>query len=116
LLSTSVLAAQVAYPGATINSAPFSQRYRVDTDKLLGRWESAEYSLDLIRASYGATFAIVMYSKRLDAAAQTAVSEALRLDRQVAPAREIERQTQVAAEARATEDEARRLNQRAFRP
>jgi len=103
-------------PEATVNASRLSQRYRGDGDGVLARWEDAAHSLDLIRPSYGSTFAIVMYSKPLDAAAGEAVIEALRLDRLEAPAREIERRQQADADAEAAADKARRLNQPAFRP
>ena len=76
-----------ATPVATITSSPFSRTYRTDTDtdNVIARWEDGQYSLNLIRSSYGSTFSLVIFSKRLDALAQAAVTEAVRLDKEEAP-------------------------------
>jgi len=103
-------------PDATISSTRLSERYRGDADQVLARWEDAAYSIDLIRPSYESTFALVIYSRSLDLAAKEAIDEALRLDRQEAPAREIEKRKQEDADAEAAADKARRVNRPAFRP
>ena len=63
-----------------------------ETAAVLARWEDPEYSYDLIRTGDRSSFALVLYSKRLDALAQAATVEAVRLDVQEAPQRELDRQ------------------------
>jgi len=55
-------------------------------------------------------------SKPLDALAQTAAVEAIRLDEQEAPQREAARQKKQVDEARLQQDKARLANKSGFRP
>jgi hypothetical protein len=55
-------------------------------------------------------------SRRLDALARSAIVEAIRLDDQEAPQREIERQNKKDEENRARQEKARRANKAPFRP
>ena len=64
-----------------------------DNQLVIARWEDPQYSFNLFRSSSRPTFGIFAYSKRLDALAQAASVEAIRLDKQEAPQREITRQT-----------------------
>jgi hypothetical protein len=59
---------------------------------------------------------MVAFSKRLDALARAAVAEAIRLDEQEAPQREIERQKKQDDENRAAQEKARLANKPNFRP
>src|SRR6266849_4475256 len=45
---------------------PPTPAYRA-TEKVIARWEDSQYSLNLFRSSTADTFAIVMFSKQLDA-------------------------------------------------
>jgi len=87
-----------------------------ETEKILARWEDAQYSLNLFRSSYPSTFGMVAFSKRLDAIARLAIINSIRLDQQEAPQREIERQKKEAQENRAMEEKARLANKANFRP
>jgi hypothetical protein len=58
-----------------------------ESEKVLARWEDALYSFNLFRPGYRPTFGMVVFSKRLDALAQAAVAEAIRLDQQEVPQR-----------------------------
>jgi hypothetical protein len=58
------------------------------SQKVLARWEDSQYSFNLYQSSYPSTFGMVMYSKRLDALARTAIAKAVRPDDQEAPQRE----------------------------
>lgn len=78
-------------PVATIILFSSSQVYN-DSEKVLARWEDARYSFNLFRHSSEPTFGMVVLSKQRDALAQAAVAEAIRLDKQEAPQRDIERQ------------------------
>jgi hypothetical protein len=86
------------------------------SDKLLAYWEDSESSLSLFQSSYLSTFGLVVLSKRLDTLAGVATVEAILLDEQEAPQREIERQQNQTAESRVKQETARRLNKTTFRP
>jgi hypothetical protein len=83
---------------------------------VVARWEDAEYSYDLVRSGDRSTFALVLYSKRLDARAQTAILESIRLETLDAPQRELARQTQKLDDARLLLEKARTANKLNFRP
>ncbi len=92
-----------------------SQVYN-DSEVVIARWENSQYSFSLFRSSYQPTFGMMAFSKRLDALAGTAIVEAIRLEEQEAPQREIERQKEQDAKDRAGEAKARLVNKVAFRP
>src|SRR6266705_6009735 len=87
-----------------------------DSEKVIARWEDSQYSFNLFRSSYQPTFGILVLSKRLDALAGAAIVEAIRLDEQEAPEREIERQTKQDEENHAAQEQARLVNKPSFRP
>jgi hypothetical protein len=87
-----------------------------DSEKVIARWENSQYSYNLFRSSYQPTFGMLIFSKRLDALAQTAIAEALRLDEQEAPQRQIELQRKLDEATRATQEKARLANKPNFRP
>jgi hypothetical protein len=84
-------------------------------EKIIACWEDAQYSFNLFR-SYSETFGIVVFSKRLDAMARAAVVEALRLDVQEAPERELERKKKRDEENRIAQEKARLANKATFSP
>lgn len=102
-------------PITTITSSPLSQTYH-DTDDVIARWEDGQYSFNLFRYPHRSTFGMVIFSKRLDALARAAITEAVRLDKQEAPQREAERQKQQDADTRVTQEKARLVNKPTFRP
>jgi hypothetical protein len=102
-------------PAATISLYSSSHIYSQD-EKVLARWEDAQYSLSFIRLSYQSIPAMVILSKRLEQLAQTAMGEAVRLDQQEAPQREIDHQKKLDAEKRDAEQKARPANKANFRP
>ncbi len=83
---------------------------------VLARWEDSEYSYNLVRTGDRSSFAMVLYSKRLDALAQAAIVEAVRLDAQEAPQRELEKQKKRAEEEHLVLEKARSVNKPNFRP
>jgi hypothetical protein len=87
-----------------------------DSEKVIARWEDSQYSVNLFRSSYQPTFGLLVFSKQLDARAVAAVAEAMRLDDQEAPQREIDRQKKQDEENRAAQDRARPANKANFRP
>jgi hypothetical protein len=101
--------------GKTISFAvpqPYGDAERV----LLACWEDAQYSLNFFRSSYGPTFGMVAFSKRVDSVARAAVLEAVRLDEQSAPEREVARQKKQDDGTRAAQEKARLVNKPALRP
>lgn len=92
-----------------------SQVYN-DSEVVLARWEDSQYSFNLFRSSYQPTFGIVAFSKRADALARAAVADAIRMDEQEAPQREIERQKKQDADHRDDQEKARLGNRPNFRP
>jgi hypothetical protein len=101
-------------PAAEISFSS-SQVYN-DSEVVLARWEDPQYSFNLFRSSYQPTFGLVAFSKRLDALAREAIVEAIHLDEQEAPQREIERQKKADDENRAAQQKARVANKPNFRP
>jgi len=104
-----------ARPLATIVLFSSSQVYN-DSQKVIARWEDAQYSFNLFRYSYQPAFGMVAFSKQLDTLAQAAVIEAFRLDKEETPQRETERQKKEDAESRAAQEKARAVNKPVFLP
>jgi len=99
----------------TDTEIPFKSVY-ADTARVLARWETTEYSVDLVRTGDQSSYALVLSLKRLNQLAQGAVAEATRLDALEAPQREIDSQNQKEAEKRLALEKARSVNLPAFRP
>jgi hypothetical protein len=93
-----------------IDAAP-NDRYDPD-GKGVASWEDSRYSVNLVRSSFTDVFGLVIYSKRLNAEAELAIAEALKLEEQEGPKREAERKQ------RATDDleVARQKNRKVFQP
>jgi hypothetical protein len=87
-----------------------------ETLEVLARWEDAQYSFNLVRVSHQPSFTLVAVSKRLDTLARAAVIEAIRLDAQEAPQRELELQKKQEEENRTQQAKARLANKPSFRP
>jgi len=90
--------------------------YYGETAPVLARWEDAGYSYNLVRTGDRSSFAMILFSKKLDALAQTAITEAVRLDAQEAPQRELDKQKKQDAEDQLVLDKARSANKPNFRP
>ena len=75
-------------------------------------WEDSQYSFNLIRSSFSGSFELLIYSKRLNAEAEVALAEAVKLEKQEEPQREAERQKKQTGDLEAT----RQKNQKSFRP
>jgi hypothetical protein len=80
-------------PVAIVNF-PMNPSYKT-TEKVIARWEDSQYSLNLFR-SYGDTFAIVMFTKQLDAQAGISIAESVKLDQEEAPQKQAARTKKVA--------------------
>jgi hypothetical protein len=90
--------------------------YYAETAPVIARWEDSEYSYNLIRAEDRSTFAMVLYSKALDARAQTGMIEAARLDALEAPQKEADRVKKQAEDNQAEQEKSRLANKASFRP
>jgi hypothetical protein len=75
-------------------------------------WEDSQYSFNLVRSSFTGGFELVIYSKRVNAEAELALAEAVKLEKQEEPQREAERQKKQTDDLEAT----RQKNQKSFRP
>jgi hypothetical protein len=94
---------------------PYRSNYG-EVAPVIARWEDAEYLCDLIRTGDQSSFALILNSKRLNALAQAAIIEAVRLDTIEAPQREIDIQKGQDVKDRLMLDKARSVNMPNFRP
>jgi hypothetical protein len=101
-------------PAAKVILFSSSQVYN-DSEKAIARWEDSQYSFNLFRSSYQPTFGMLVFSKRLDPLAQAAIAEAIRLDEQEAPQREVALQSKQDEENRVGQAKARLVNKATFR-
>lgn len=98
---------------APANVAPGNQG---DQQEIVAQWQDSQYRFDLIRLSYGSTFRLVGFMKRLGAPAQAASLEAKGLDDQEAPQRDAARWAREEDAARTKLEKARLVNKPKFRP
>ena len=92
-------------------NVPADDSYRV-TESVIARWEDPQYSLNLFRSSMLDTFEVVLFAKRLDSQATTAIAESIKLERQEAPQKEAARVKQAAVDLEAE----RQKNIKSLRP
>jgi hypothetical protein len=80
-------------PTRPVGEISFStnELYRL-TEKVIARWEDSQYSINLVRSRFLNSFALVMFSKRLDAQAEAAIAKSLKMEGQEEPQKEIDRQ------------------------
>jgi len=88
-----------------------SDRYN-SKQKPVASWEDAQYSFSLVRSSFGDALGLVAFSKRVNAQAELAIVEALKLDEQEGPKRDAERQKKQMDD----QEMVRQKNQKSFRP
>src|SRR6266436_4649226 len=91
-------------------SFPTNELYR-STEKVIARWEDSQYSINLVRSRFLNSFALVMFSKRLDAQAEAAIAKSLKMKGQEDPQKEIDLQEKKTGDLEA----ARQKNRRIFR-
>lgn len=80
--------------------------------KPVASWEDSQYSFNLVRSQFSNAFQLVIYSKSVNAEADAALAEVVKVDELEAPQRAVARQKK---EADATEL-TRQKNQKSFRP
>ncbi len=88
-----------------------NERYDMK-QKPVATWEDSQYSFNLIRSSFSGSFELLIYSKRLNAEAEVALAEAVKLEKEEEPQREAERQKKQIGDLEAT----RQKNQKSFLP
>src|SRR5437667_12404805 len=98
------------YVGLAIDYAT-NDRYGV-TQTPVASWEDAQYSFNLARSSFTDHLGLIIYSKRVNALADLAIAEAVRIEEQEGPNREAERQKKQTDDLEA----ARQKNRKIFRP
>jgi hypothetical protein len=84
--------------------------------QVIARWEDPEYSYNLVQTGNQSSYAMILYSKRADAAAQAAIVESVKLEAQEAPQREIDKQKKHEDDDRLALEKARSANKPNFRP
>ncbi|HXN50907.1 MAG TPA: hypothetical protein VN943_03145 [Candidatus Acidoferrum sp.] len=91
--------------------SPANDRYDLRA-KTIASWEDSQYAIDLVRSAFTDDFGLIIYSKRVNADAELAIAEGVKLEEQERPRREAERRK------RETDDlEVTRLkNQKIFHP
>src|SRR2546430_15714953 len=67
-----------------------NDRYDV-TQKPVASWEDAQYSFNLVRSSFTDRLGLIIYSKRVNAEAELAIAEAVKLEEQEGPQKEADR-------------------------
>ncbi len=92
-------------------SFPTNELYR-STQTVIARWEDSQYSINLVRSRFLNSFALVMFSKRLDAQADAAIAKSIKLESQEDPQKEMDRQKKETDDLEA----ARQKNRKIFRP
>jgi hypothetical protein len=83
---------------------------------VVAQWEDAASLLTLTRDTYSPQFQLVLISKTLNPRARAAIKEAVRLDTQEAPQRELNQRKKDVADARVAGQKARVINKAAFKP
>src|SRR5437879_6317404 len=98
------------YVALAIDSAT-NDRYDV-MQKPVASWEDAQYSFNLVRSSSTDRLGLIIYSKRVNAEAELAIAEAVKLEEQEGPNREAERQKKQTDDL----EVARQKNRKIFHP
>jgi hypothetical protein len=87
-----------------------------DEEQVVARWQDPVYRFDLLRSTYWPSYKLVGVVTRLEAPAQAAITEALRLDDKEAPQRDAERLSKEKESEQTKLDKARIVNKPKFRP
>ena len=101
------LAATVLAPSST------QVDYGANSYRALGK---PQYSFNLYRSAFQATYEMTAFSKKVDALARAATAQSNQLDAQTAPQREIQRQQSEDEKNRQALERDRQVNKSNFRP
>lgn len=96
----------------TVDNSALTSEHPGPEEKVVARWEDAQYSLTLNRSSIGDGFTFEMYSRQTDVAAGVAIAKSIKLEELEGPQREADRQKKEADELAA----ARVKNLQSFQP
>ena len=100
-----------------VGAGRVASRVEIESGKPVARWGDAQYPVVLYQtSSYRETFRLIITAAALDDLARKALAQAVRLDEQDAPQREIARQKKERDDGRAVAEKARAANKAAFRP
>jgi hypothetical protein len=80
--------------------------------KPVASWEDSQYSFNLVRSQFSNAFQLVIFSKRVNAEADAALAQVVKVDELEAPQRAVARQKKEADAIELT----REKNQKSFRP
>jgi hypothetical protein len=83
---------------------------------VVAEWSDTQSSLKLIRVTYPTGLRLVVVQTPLQVLAHTASADSVRMDRQEAPQRELDRLAQASEGRRVAGDKARLVNKPAFKP
>jgi len=86
-------------------------RYNMKQNSIAS-WEDSQYIFTLVRSSLTDRFELVIYSKRVNAEAELAIAEAVKLEEQERPGKEADQRKKVADDLEAV----RQKNQKTFHP
>jgi hypothetical protein len=101
----------------TIAPVRLASRIEAESGTQVARWADAAHSVALFRtSSYRGAFRLIVTESALDALAQKATLQAVRLDDQEAPRREVARLKKEQDDGRAAAEKARNANKKVFRP
>ena len=94
---------EIDFPSNDVYSSPA---------KVIARWQDSQNSVSLFRSATENSFGLVVVSRRLNAEADAAILASVKLDKEQAPQREIDRQKKEVDDL----DIARQKNMKSFRP
>ena len=102
-LATEMLATEINFPS--------HDQYDLN-EKVVASWQDSQYSFNLVRSSYSDGYGLVMFSKQLNAEAEVAIAEAVKLEKDEIP------QVEAARQKKETDDleAARQKNRKIFHP
>jgi len=83
-----------------------------NSDKTVASWEDSQYLFKLVRSPYTNRFGLILFSKRANAEAELAISDAVTLEKQEKPQRDADLKKKEADDLEAE----RQKNQKVFRP
>jgi len=97
--------------------AGVQSQLEIESGSPVARWADVNHAVVLYHtSSYGETYRLIVTDAAVAGLARKAASQAVRLDDQEAPQREIARQKKERADARAAADKARSANKGVFKP
>jgi hypothetical protein len=106
------VSARYGAPGMPDASLSISAGGFGTTEKVLGRWEDAQYSVNLLQPSSYSTFALVLFAKQQNTEAEVAIAAAAKLELENAPQNAIDQKKKDADNLEAL----RVKNTKAFHP